>query len=54
MSGEKHVMPHHLHAVVLPVMRHRIMLNFNAQADGVSTDQVVGDLVNTIPIDTAA
>ena len=54
LSGERHVMPHHLHAVVLPVMRHRIMLNFNAQADGVNTDQVVGDLVKTIPLDSAA
>ncbi|MSR69654.1 MAG: MoxR family ATPase [Phycisphaerales bacterium] len=54
MSGERHVMPHHLHAVVLPVMRHRIMLNFNAQADGVNTDQVVGDLVKIIPLDSAA
>lgn len=54
MSGEHHVMPHHLHAVVLPVMRHRIMLNFNAQADGIDTDRVVGDLIKTIPLDSAA
>lgn len=54
ISGEQHVMPHHLHAVVLPVMRHRIMLNFNAQADGVNTDQVVNDLIKATPIDSAA
>lgn len=54
MSGDHHVMPHHLHAVVLPVMRHRIMLNFNAQADGIDTDRVVGDLIKTIPLDSAA
>ncbi len=54
MSGEHHVMPHHLHAVVLPVMRHRILLNFNAQADGIDTDRVVGDLIKTIPLDSAA
>ena len=54
LSGEKHVMPHHLHAVVLPVMRHRIMLNFNAQADGIDADRIVGDLVKTIPLDSAA
>jgi len=54
MSGEHHVMPHHLHSVVLPVMRHRIMLNFNAQADGIDTDRVVGDLIKTIPLDSAA
>ena len=54
LSGERHVMPHHLHAVVLPVMRHRIMLNFNAQADGVNTDQVIADLLKNISIDAAA
>ena len=54
MSGELHVMPHHLHAVVLPVMRHRIMLNFNAQADGIDTDHVVSDLIKNIPLDSAA
>lgn len=54
ISGENHVMPHHLHAVVLPVMRHRIMLNFNAQADGVNTDHVVNDLIKATPIDSAA
>ena len=54
MSGEHHVMPHHLHAVVLPVMRHRIMLNFNAQADGIDTDRLVGDLIKNTPLDSAA
>ncbi len=54
LSGERHVMPHHLHSVVLPVMRHRIMLNFNAQADGINTDHVVEDLVKNTPIDAAA
>jgi MoxR-like ATPase len=54
ISGDHHVMPHHLHAVVLPVMRHRIMLNFNAQADGIDTDRLVGDLIKNTPIDNAA
>lgn len=54
MSGEHHVMPHHLHAVVLPVMRHRIMLNFNAQADGIDTDRLVSDLIKNTPLDSAA
>ncbi len=54
ISGDHHVMPHHLHAVVLPVMRHRIMLNFNAQADGIDTDRLVGDLIKNTTIDSAA
>ena len=54
MTGEHHVMPEHLLAVVLPVMRHRIMLNFNAQADGIDTDRVVEDLIKNISLDSAA
>ena len=30
------------------------MLNFNAQADGIDTDRLVGDLVKNTPIDSAA
>jgi MoxR-like ATPase len=31
----------HLEAVALPVMRHRIVTNFNAEADGVKAEDVV-------------
>ena len=30
-----------IRAVALPVMRHRVLLNFQAEADGVDTDQIV-------------
>jgi MoxR-like ATPase len=53
LAGERHVMPAHLHAVALPVMRHRVVLNFNAQADGVDTDRVVSELLREVPIDGA-
>jgi MoxR-like ATPase len=36
-------------AVALPVMRHRIMMNFNAEADGVRTDDIVRRLIDVIP-----
>jgi MoxR-like ATPase len=32
-------------AVALPVLRHRILLNFQAEADGVTTDRVIADLL---------
>ena len=32
-------------------MRHRIIANFNAEADGVTTDDVVRGLLDTIPVD---
>ncbi len=34
-----------IQAVALPVLRHRIIANFNAEADGVSTDAIVNHLL---------
>jgi len=52
-SGSTHVMPEHVRAVALPVLRHRIILNFNAEADGVKTDDVVRKLLESTPVDGA-
>jgi MoxR-like ATPase len=35
--------------VTLPVLRHRVLLNFQAEADGVDADQIVGRLVEAVP-----
>ncbi len=35
-------------AVALPVLRHRLLLNFQAEADGVTPDQVVGQLLEQV------
>ncbi|MHC4100409.1 MAG: AAA family ATPase [Planctomycetota bacterium] len=51
LSGATHVMPEHIRLVALPVMRHRIITNFNAEADGVTTDDIVADLLDKIPVD---
>ena len=36
-------------AVAAPVLRHRIITNFNAEADGVKPDDIVRHLIETIP-----
>ncbi|MDZ4830409.1 MAG: MoxR family ATPase [Phycisphaerae bacterium] len=53
LSGATHVMPEHIRAIALPVMRHRIITNFNAEADGVTTDTIVQSLLDQLPIDRA-
>ncbi len=53
LAGERHVMPEHLHAVALPVLRHRILTNFNAQADGITADDVVRELLKIVPMDAS-
>jgi len=35
----------------LPAMRHRIILNFEAQAEGISTDEVIKKLLESLPVE---
>lgn len=41
-------------AVALPVLRHRIIANFNAEADGVSTDSIVQHLLEQTKLEESA
>src|SRR5690606_20054412 len=45
LSGSHNVTPEHVQAVARPVLRHRILTNFNAEADQVTTDQIVDALL---------
>ena len=38
-----------LTAIALPVLRHRVLLNFQAEADGVTPDHVIQQLVDALP-----
>ncbi|TVQ76683.1 MAG: MoxR family ATPase [Phycisphaeraceae bacterium] len=51
LAGSFHVTPDHIKAVAYPVLRHRIITNFNAEADGVTTDAVVAQLLKEIPVE---
>ena len=39
-----------LHAVAAPALRHRLILGFEAQADAVTSDRVVEDVLNSVPV----
>ena len=51
LSGAPTVTPDDIRAVAVPVLRHRVQLNFNAQADGVGADRIVADLVAAVPVE---
>jgi len=51
LDGSTHVMPEHVQSVALPVLRHRIITNFNAEADGVTADRIIRDLIDQVPVD---
>jgi MoxR-like ATPase len=49
LQGRPSVSLDDIRAVARPVLRHRILVNFQAEADGVDAEQVVTRLVDTIP-----
>ena len=51
LEGEHHVTPEHVRMIARPVLRHRILLNFNAEADGIKTDDVINSLIEDVNID---
>ncbi len=48
LDGRYNVALDDLRAVALPVLRHRLMLNFEAQAEGVTTDKVIEALLEVV------
>jgi len=49
LRGRYHVSTDDIQAVARPVLRHRIVTNFNADAEGFTTDKIVDRLIETIP-----
>ena len=39
-----------VHAVALPALRHRLILGFEAQADGITADRVIEDVLSSVPV----
>jgi len=51
LQGRTHVTPDDIHAVVHPVLRHRLITNFNAEADGVTPDELIDRLLGAVSPD---
>lgn len=45
LNGRYSVIPEDIHTLAYPVLRHRIALNFRAEAEGITTDEVVKQLI---------
>ena len=50
IDGRDFVTPEDVHKVVYDVLRHRIILSFEAQAEGMTTDGVIGRLLSVVPL----
>ena len=50
IEGRDFVSPEDVQAVVYDILRHRIILSFEAQAEGVSTDDIIQSLLKAVPL----
>ena len=50
LQGRAHVTFDDVKALARPVLRHRLLRNFQAQSERVTTDQVVDRLIETVPL----
>lgn len=48
LSGRDYVTPADIQAMAYPVLRHRIMLSYQAQAEGVTANQVIDKLLTLV------
>ena len=48
LEGRYNVSFEDIRRVYLPALRHRVLLNFEAQAEGIATDQVLLDLLDGV------
>jgi len=49
LSGRVHVSADDIRKLALPVLRHRVLINYRAEAEGVTVDQVIARLIEHVP-----
>jgi MoxR-like ATPase len=47
MEGRYHVNEDDIRALALPVLRHRVLTNYQAESDGMPVDKVLGEMIDT-------
>ncbi|MBU1203494.1 MAG: MoxR family ATPase [Nanoarchaeota archaeon] len=50
LKGKNFVTPHHVKNVAGDVLRHRIILNYEGQAVGVTSDDVIKEILSKVPV----
>jgi len=50
LTGRFHVTTDDIRACALPVLRHRLVTNFNAESQGITADDIVEKLLETTPV----
>ena len=50
LAGRNYVLPEDVHAIAHEVLRHRVLLSYEAEAEGITSDQVITRLLDLVPL----
>jgi len=50
LDGERYVVPHHIQEVATEILRHRVLLTFEGEAEGVTNDTFIERLIQLVAI----
>jgi len=50
LEGRSYVTPEDVHAVVFEILRHRVLLTYEARAEGITPDGFIRSLIDTVPL----
>jgi MoxR-like ATPase len=50
LRGDDYVTPIHIHSVIQPILRHRIIPSFESEADGISRNNIIKKLLEVVAI----
>jgi len=50
LAGRDYVTPEDVHAIAADVLRHRVLLSYEAEAEGVDADKVIATLLERVPL----
>ena len=49
LQGRAHVTPEDIQALAAPVLRHRVLVNYRAEAEGISAEGIIDKLMEEVP-----
>ena len=50
LRGQTFVTPHHIRTVAHDILRHRLLLNYEGQAENISRDDIISEILNKVPM----
>ena len=50
LAGRDYVSPDDVHAIAPDVLRHRLLLTYDADAQGIDADNVISELLRLVPV----